>query len=339
MEAFVKSYASYRTIKKATVITREIVTDSLEAEPSSAVLAGSSIGYDDVGNWLILEGTVFWISGAKPEAGRVTLSLSHPLEAFSRPLELSEQPAAATIGGFVTGVLNANWIQCSDPDYKTSYLVVSNSDTTPYVNPETDASGCFDLPGYCRLMRKGYRTLVQFVNKGDSLECTISGSAESSRQISFEDGRSQLQRFECASSGVAKITALCDVPTGEKDANGDAVKERTRSTWYLSEAGEISQTVPEHRAAGKWITILVKNPEDVEAKVIETFAKNKSDHKIEFFSTLDLNVQDACLFFVNNRLLRSYITCKKQTNGSNRYFYRAGELATTVTEKLRGVMK
>lgn len=339
MEAFIKSFATYRTIKKATVITSALTLDSLEADTTTVTVVGTDIGRSNTGDWLIIDGSVYRISNVKPQTDRTLLTLVFPLDAFNRPLELEDQSQGQSIGGFIRDSLQDNWSNCEDPAYAMPYLVVSNLDTTPYADPEVDNSGCFALPDYCRVMRKTYRITVKFVDTGSTLLCVISKAPTASRKISFEDGRSQLQSVDYSSSGTAKLTVLCDVDTGEKDENGEAILERQRSTWYLSEAGEASQTIPARRASGEWKTINVKKPEEIEKKVLETFAKNKANHKLEFWSTRDLAVHDDCTFLVYGELLQSYISYKRKSSEDKRFYYKSGELATTATEKLRGVVK
>lgn len=339
MEVFVKSFSTYRTIKQATALSHALVLDALDYEPSTVTVKGTAINRSDVGSWLIVEGAVFRIVNVKPEAGLTVLTLEAPLDAFCRPLELEVQPEGQTIGGFVSGQLQAHWAACDDPVYAVPYLSVSNSDTTPLVLPEVDGSGCFALPDYCRLMRKSYRVTVRFTDAGGTLACSILTDPVVNRQVSFEDGRSQLVRVAYSASGLAKITALQDVDTGEKDDAGNAILIRERTTWYLSEAGEISQQVPDRRAAGEWGSVQVQTGKDVLAKVTETFAKNKFSHKLEFWSTLDLDVQTDCTFLVYGELLRSYISYKRKSNTDKRFYYKSGELATTATEKLKGAIK
>lgn len=339
MKAFVKRFSTYKTVKMASVISNSLVVDSLDASNSTVTVAGTDIGYGNTGDWLVIDGLVFLISAVKPQADRAALTLASPLDAFNRSLELEEPAAGQTIGGFVAEQISTHWINGEDLAYAIPYLTVSNSDTTAYVAPELDNSGCFKISDYCRLMRKSYRVTVRFTDAGSTLACVISRQPTEARQVSFEDGRSQLENVDYAVSGTAKITALCDVNTGEKDSNGDAILERHRSTWYLAEDGTVSQSEPSRRASGSWATITVKKLEEVETKVIETFAKNKSNHKLEFWSTLDLSVQDDCTFFVYGEQLQSYISYKRKNSGDNRYYYKSGELATTATEKLRGVAK
>lgn len=339
MEAFVKSFSTYRTIKKATVISSALTVDSLEADTSTVTVVGTNIGRSHTGDWLVIDGAVYLISNVKPQTDRTLLTLAFPLDAFKRPLELTAQPEGQSVGGFIHGALEANWLNCEDPVYSMPYLVVSNLDTTPFVSPDLDNTGCFNLVDYCRLMRKSYRIAIKFVDLGSALTCVISKAPVAARQISFEDGRSQLQSVDYSSSGTAKLTVFCDVNTGEKDENGEAVVVRNKSVWYLSESGEISQTIPARRAVGEWKSIAVKKPEEIEKKVIETFARNKANHKLEFWSTIDLTVHDDCTFMVYGELLRSYISYKRKSSEDKRFYYKSGELAVTATEKLRGIVK
>lgn len=339
MQAFVKSFATYKTTRMAAVITSALTLDSLSAENSTVTVVGTEIGQSDAGSWLVIDGGVYFITGVKPQTDRTLLTLASPVDAFTRPLEFFDQSANQTIGRFIAQQLTEHWIECTDPAYALAYLTVSNLDTTAFVPPELDKNGCFKLSEYIRLMRRSYRITVRFSDGGTALVCTISMPPAESRNVSFEDGRSQLQNLDYSSSGTAKLTVLCDVDTGEKDDDGDAIVERQRSTWYLAADGSVSQTVPSRRASGTWDTISVNKPEDVEAKVIETFAKNKTNHKLEFWSTLDLDVQDDCTFFVYGESLHSYISYKRKSSEDSRYYYKSGELATTATEKLRGVVK
>ena len=339
MDAFVKSFATYRTIKKAAVISSALTLDSLEADTSTVTVEGTAIGRSDTGNWLIVDSNIFLISQVKPQEGRTLLTLLSPLDAFSRPLEPVEQPAGQTVGGFVQSMLQTNWIACDDAAYAMPYLIVSNSDTTAYRAPETENNGCFRLADYCRLMRKLFRVKVRFFDAGDSLGCAISRTPAASRQVSFEDGHSQLQSVDYSASGIAKLTVLHTVDTGETDENGEKITATERTVWYLSESGEISRTIPARRAAGEWSAIAISGNVDPETKAAETFAKNKANHKLEFWSSLDLAVQDDCTFYVYGELLHSYITYKRKSSADSRFYYKSGELATTATEKLRGAMK
>lgn len=334
MIAYVKSFATYRTIKQATVISSTVVIDSLEADTSSVTVTGSGISRSDIGNWLLIDGAVYLISGVKPEPDRTILTVMSPLDLFTRPLELMPADAASTIGGFIADRMTAGWIAETDPSYGIPYLSVSNFDTTPYVAPSLDNNGCYKLTDYCRTVRKSYRVALSFADAGNTLQCIITTKAVTDKRISFDDGRSQLASVDYSRSGVSKLTVLQDFDLG-KDDNGDPITSRERSVWYLAEDGSISQQVPARRAPGQWSTIAIKGKDDLKAKVIETFAKNKANHKLEFWSSRDLQVQDDCTFFVYGDLLKSYISYKRKDSTDDRWYYKSGELAVTAAEKLR----
>ena len=76
MDAFVKSFATYRTIKKAAVIASALTVDSLEKDNSTVTVKGTDIGRSDTGNWLICDGQVFRIAQVKPQNDRTLLTLS-----------------------------------------------------------------------------------------------------------------------------------------------------------------------------------------------------------------------------------------------------------------------
>lgn len=328
MEVFVKSFSTYRTIKQATMMTSALVLDSLDADTSNLVVKGTGIGRTDAGNWLIVDGNVFLISAVKPERDRTSLTLLSPLDAFSRAIATDEQPAEQSIGAFIAEQLKNNWIQCDDPSYATPYLTVSNSDTSPYIPPGLDNAGTFFLPDYARLMRRSYRVRASFADAGKHLQCKIGRVPEAYHQVSFDDGRSQLESVDYSFSGAAKITVRCETSAGTACTD-----------WYLAEDGSVSEDIPSRRSTGSWLTIAAKESDDIRAKVIETFAKNKTSHKLEFWSVLDLAVQDTCTFQVYGELMQSHISYKRKTSEDKRIYYKSGELATTATEKLRGVLK
>lgn len=339
MIAFVKSFASYRTIGKVNIISSALAIDSISGDASTVTISGTAIKRSNIGDWLIVDGMVYRISAVKPQNEQTTITLAFPEDVFSRALELSLQQIPNTTGAFIAAAIHANWIVCDDPSYAIPYLVVSDSDTTKYVPPDVDNSGCFNLADYYRLMRKSFQVTLQFQDAQNQLLCKIIKKYPERHQIVFGDGRSQLQSLDYAVAGTSKITVLHDISTGEKDSDGNNIVTRSRTTWYLAEDGSVSQLIPARRVAGKWETMYISGESNVEDKVIEAFAKNKTDHKLEFWSTLDLSVQDRCTFLVGGELLQSNISYKRKNNSDNRYYYKSGELPTRATEKLKGAAK
>lgn len=339
MEVFVKDFTTYRTIKQVTLIHSALVIDSLDSETSSLTVRGLKIDQEDTGNWLIIDSVVYQIAAVAPVDDKTELTLRHPLDAFLRPIALQTQVSNQTIGGFVSDAMQKNWIEENDPMYAIPYLVVSNLDTTAYVAPEVDEGGYFILSDYCRLMRKSCRVSVTFSDTGNQLLCTIARVPVATRNVSFADGRSLLESVTYGTSGYTKLTVLHDIKTGEKNTDGSDIYAREVTTWYLSEDGEVSQLIPSRRSKGKWGILCLKDSPNVEEKVIEEFSKNRSGHKLTFWSALNIEVNTNCTFVVHGSVLRSYISYKRKDSTSKRFYYKAGELATTVTEKIKGVIR
>lgn len=327
MEAFVKRFSDWRTSRQSTVLQGDLVLDSLEAEASSVTLRGLAVERGNAGDWLILSGQVYSIAAVTPAAEQTSLSLQSPLDVFSRPIK----PPAGTwysIGAFIQACLEEHWIRQSDPVYALPYLTVTNLDTVPYAAPELDSSGCFNLAAYARLMRQSYRTAITFAPTADGLSCTIRTAPAAARQISFSDGRSQLDRVDYAAAGMAKLTVY--------QTSGDTV---TESTWYLAEDGTVSQEIPARRAPGRWDQLTVSADDDVQARVTETFAASMTDHRLEFHSSIDLAVGDRVTFNIYGTMLTSEIALKRLSSKDRRIHYKAGLLRTTAAEKLKGVLK
>ena len=340
MQVYLKTFAAWRTARQATAIASNLVMDSLDAENSSVTVDGTEIGNGNTGDWIIVDGMVYQLSAVKPQTDRTVLTLSNLIDSFSRPLELPETiPDGQTIGGFIKAAITDNWILSDDPVFAIPYLTVVSDDATPLELPELDNSGLYVLGDYIRLMRRLHRVVVTFAPTESGTLCRIQTAPEVYRQVTFDDGRSQIHNVSYSRSGQSKLTVLHDVDTGEKDDAGGKITVRERSTWYLAEDGSISDTPPARRAHGSWGTLVVSGSNDVETKVAEAFAKNKSTHKVEFYSELDLPVGADCLFHVYGDNLRSQISYKAIQNGDSRWFYRSGELAVTATEKLKGVRK
>ena len=252
MQVYLKTFAAWRTARQATAIASNLVIDSLDAENSSVTVDGTEIGNGNTGDWIIVDGMVYQLSAVKPQTDRTVLTLTNLIDSFSRPLELPETiPEGQTIGGFIKDVLTSNWILSDDPLFAIPYLTVVSDDATPFELPELDKSGLYVLSDYIRLMRRTHRITVTSAPTESGILCRIRTEPEVYRQITFNDGRSQIHNVSYSRSGQSKLTVLHDVDTGEKDDTGDKITVRERSTWYL--ASPIRPRPAGHTAAGaRW---------------------------------------------------------------------------------------
>ena len=100
--------------------------------------------------------------------------------------------------------------------------------------------------------------------------------------------------------------------------------------YYLKKDGSIVTVCPpdRERVSGEWVVSDSETPEEI-------FAKNTASHKIEWMSFKKLGLYDPVRFRLNGSVYESYITYIQKSSSDSRYRYRSGELATTLTEKIR----
>lgn len=336
MKVYIKSFSAFRTVASADVIADSLCVDSAEGDSSTVSVIGEfPRAYS--GAWMVVRGQLFLIDRVTPQDGRTTFTLSEPIEAFSRLLQYAAPSASMSIGGWIKALLEANWINQQDPVYAMPYMAVSNLDTSVFLPPLSDDNGLFSITEYIRYVRRMADVTVRMEVQGDALAVRISKHSRTARNIIFGDGHTQLLSSAYSRSGLAKITAVQQIDTGNKDENNQPIYTTEVKDFYLAADGTVSTQIPGVRAEGGWETIFVSAKQDAAQKVAEKFAKNAASHKIEFYSDRDLAVFDPCQIKLYGEILSSYISYKGKASTDSRWLYKSGELATTATEKLRGV--
>jgi hypothetical protein len=324
MVLFFVNPRTFSTESQAHCYGWELVADSLDLQKSSVTVDANSVTARDVGKWAVADGTLFVVDQLRPKSYTTTVFLKPAVDFFSRPIPFAAPPDGATVGSFLAEALRANWTNCPDPEYATPYLAVSDFDTTPFTPPAVDAGGFWRIPEYVRSVRSSLGVDLTFTIFSGGLRAIIARSDPSSRVILLNDGNHQLQSADLATSAVAKITA---------------VQGGIATDWYLSSDGVVSQAEPFQRASGAWNVISVTESADVAAKVAEAFAKAlPGGNKIEFYTDRDYKVLDRCSIRIGSDVIQSVISMKRKSRGDSRWFYRVGSLATTATEKLKGVI-
>lgn len=335
MKAFFRSISAFKHLGSAQVLSFNLCLDSSDGENGSLVVDGE-FGRALIGQWLIADGSLFLIDKTTPQAGRTQFTLLEPQEAFKRPLLYASPANAMMAGDFLAKTIKEHFIVQSDPVYAMPYLQVESSGAVAFVEPEIDDKGCFDLPSYIRLLRRLSNLDFNFVIEEKGLRLQFSKGSSTARQIVF-GGASQLSTAVYSKSGLAKLTVLQPLDTGMTDANGEPIYETVAKDFYLSESGEVSESIPARRAEGGWDTISVNAKQEPLEKARETFAKNKKSHRVEFYSQKDMSVFDPCIISLYGEQLSSFISYKGKSSTDSRYFYKSGELATKASEKLRSI--
>lgn len=335
MEAYIKSFATFRAQIQREALHYDLTIDSLASDRSLVMLAGVDFPASITGQWLVLNSVPMWIDTITPGKGRTTFECYAADAVFNRQLVYTDA-SDTTIGGFLTRVITANWINQTDGAYATPYITIINNDDTPFVAPEPDDNGLYNLLEYIRMVRRVYNVSLQFAVDHNALVVTIAKEASVMHPLVLDDGHTQLASSSFASSMVSKITVI--QPVKIEPAEGEEPEEDefeiTQTDWYLSQDGTASTAIPANRADGEWITIVVSEQEDQAEAVQAEFAKNGETHKVELYTDTQMAVNDKFRVRLNGELFEGTVIKKSRRKGDNRALYTSGDLITTIQERV-----
>lgn len=331
MKAYIKRSSDFRTVLMGTAESWSLPVASAADDTGQLVLAEYAPA-EHTGNWVYVLGQIYRIAQATPSNNQFTATLADPATAFDRQAIWPDAPET-TYGAFIKAALERDYLNCADAAYKVPYLQITNTDTTALAVPKLDDTKLYKLSDVITTARAaGVR--VSFGIDGDKLAVDISTGAGTEHNILFTDGRAQLETESYSADTTAKVTVLQAQEKAE-DANKDAPTEYVAHTFYLSADGEITETAPTDRAEGKWAYVTCKADETPADKAAEVFAANANSYKIEFYSSRRYALYDRVRLRLHGAVFATRITGITLKNGDDRYLYRCGELATTITEKVR----
>ena len=342
MKAYVIDPRSCETIRQLNAMNWDLCPDALDTEPSSVTVSGS-VPTDWNGKLLLLEGALFVIGPVAPgKSGSTKLSLLLPDSLFDRDLIYApSETTPQTIGDFLAAVITSEWIRQPDPVYALPKLTVSSSDAAPFQAPEADEeSGVYSFLDYLRGMRRDCGVTLGLSLTGDGIAATISQAAPQEHSLRHDDGHTTVESLVWASNGVAKITTIQPVDTGEVDEEDQKIYENETRNWYLSAEGVPSETPPQARAEGSWELLPVSENDDPAEKAAERFRQSRSsEHKIELHSDAAMAVGDSFRLRYEGSVYSGTVAAIRLKSGESRPLYRSGELATTLTDKVRSISK
>lgn len=336
MDAWILSLKEFKTLGRLNVTSYDLCLASASPQQSKVTAVGQ-LPYTYNRAWLYMLNHVWLISKINPAKDKTVLTLQPPEALFGRRVPYSPPTGGITIGQWLCQQITDLYINQADREFAVPYLIVSNSDTPQHRPPELDRDGLYSLSDYMNQCAIMDGLCYEWSVNNRYLHMNISTAQPQQRNILFGDGHSTLLAATYASSSVGKITALQQVDTGDKDQDGKSIYRIEPTDWFLSADGDISTSVPDHRAAGDWISVLIKPKDDQLTKVRETFAKYSYQHKVEFVSERQLQLFDQCSLMVHDKTLQTIITSITLTSEDNRYHYIGGNLKTTATDKLKGV--
>lgn len=281
---------------------------------------------DFTGDYVYFDNHLYLVDESSPKDGTVELTVSDMANMFSRQIQYPDDPVETSYGDFIMDIIERYFIVCEDPEYSIPYIEVSSMDTTPFEVPKLPDTKLFTLSSVIAEARKKGVLFNFYLIGKKKLGIDISSPITRPHNIVFDDGHSTLDTETFSRVKTAKITVM-----KATDNSGEYVN----TTYYLSTSGDISTNVPQQRAKGEWIYLQIGKDDDPQQKASEEFKKNISSHKIEFYSDKTYYLWDTVNFVIDGELLQSAVISAYFSSSTNRYLYKCGDLATTLTEKVQ----
>lgn len=318
MVAFIKRRKDFKTVASSEVVSYDVPLASIADDVGTILLYDTAVTRGNEGDFLIMDGHIWLIDQVTPDEMQTSVTVTDIAGAFDRSLPYEGE--SESIGTFLAQQFIDHYRDVSDLNYQMPYLEITNLDNTEYLGP-TVVDGLFDLRTYMRKVNRLRDVQVHFSVSKDKLCILIAPRQRPSHNILFGDGTSQLISRSYSRSSIAKVTAY-QLGIGH--------------TYYLSADGKISQEEPVFRAEGKWQVLALEDTEDLNEKVQDIFSQNSNSHKIEWKSTKAYELYDTVVLRLDGGLMTSYVSYIGISSADHRYYYKSGELATTLTERLKG---
>jgi len=318
MIAFVKSRKNFKTVAAAEAVSWEVPLASIEDDVGTITLCGTSVSRGNEGDFLIMDGHIWLIDQVSPEEQQTVVSVVDVRSVFDRLLPFAE--STLSIGAYLAQELENHYKAVADDAYAMPYLQISNTDVTEFLGP-TVSDGLYSLKTYMRKVNRLRDVQVQFSVSQDALIIQIYKRTRPTHNIVFDDGRSQLVSRSYSRSSVAKVTAY---------QFGVGVD------YYLDENNNITTQIPIRRAEGQWQVVALEDEADMAERISDIFSQNSNSHKIEWRSSRAFDLYDNTRIRLDGGLMTSYISYIGISSADNRFHYKSGELATTLTERLKG---
>lgn len=314
MIAYIKRFTDFETVLHSEVTNYELPIEAVAADEKGSIELPMLISPDLVGSWLYIQGRIYLIANIAPQNGRSILTTAMPDEAFGRPI--AEGAATQNIGAFILDCLQTNYKNQTDPQYRLSYLEITNADTSAFVPPIIDENGLFVLSDYISAVRA--KTKLTYSVDKNKLKIEISKNQP--KQHNAVLSKSELKNFTVAKTAIAKVTVL-----GENE------------TYYLTTSGEASLTVPAERVSGEWVYLKAQKDKTAQETAQAAFDGNINSYKVEFHSKKLYGLHDKIKMNVDNQLLMGDVTFVGRAMKDTRYLVKLGSLPTTAAEKMRTV--
>lgn len=280
----------------------------------------------------------------------------------------------ATTKGFLDALLNQVWgAGQTDEEYRIDYLDIEfdpNMNTTDpvFIKPslvreaeeaaeESEESEkelvIFNVYEYFCMLRDAYNIRIMPTISNGAFKILIKKVESDKRNVVFNDGHSILESQGYGGADTtAKVTVILGNGIDEADPQSvnphNAQINKKTYHFYLTEDGEMTDEPPTPRVKGKWAVITASESDantfsmrKSENKKIATeeaereFGENSGGMKIEFWSDYVFNLGDVISMRLNNKFIKGRVSGIKKRSDNVRIFYTVGDLATSLTDKLK----
>lgn len=318
MLAYVKRKRDFITVAAAEAVSWEVPLASIEDDVGNIVLYGDSVTRGHEGDFLLMDGHIWLIDQVAPEDHQTTVTVADIRCAFDRKLPYTQ--GGTSIGEWLEEQFVGHYKSVADPVYTMPYLQIENTDVTAFLPPNVE-DGLYTLKAYMRKINRLRDVQVSFSVEQDALCVRIERRMRPSHNILFDDGTNQLLSRSYSRSSIAKVTAY---------RNG------VGTDFYMGKDGYITSMIPFDRAEGAWEVLSLTEDDDMEARVQDVFSQNANSHKIEWKGHHAYSLYDTTHFRLDGGVMNSYVSYIGISSGDTRFHYKSGELATTLTERLKG---
>ena len=107
--------------------------------------------------------------------------------------------------------------------------------------------------------------------------------------------------------------------------------------YYLTTDKQIAREPPEVRPQGAWNVYQANTNESPLIVATGAFSGNSDNHKIEFYSDKRFEYYQPMILRLRGEILDTIITSRTLTRNDGRYFYKCGNLMTTLTDHVKGL--
>lgn len=357
---FIKSRADFRNLMQVEEKSYELYTDSFEEEVSQSTFPPNTVDQDNVEDWAVWNRYIYRIDDVGIDDAEITVGLADPLSVFDRDVWYNGTMASATATAeFINALIDQEWVTGPglDPEYALTYLNVRNyiGETDPTFikpsevkraeeneDPENPSNEpiTFNVYEYFKMLRDAYGFNIRMALDGNDLVLLIGERMLLKHNVMFGDGNSILESQTFGNGDTtAKVTVIFD--------EDDAQQTGKKFDYYLTEAGEMSEAnvIPTPRVKGKWVLITASKDTDesnpkmnamiAKEEAEREFGENSGGMKIEFWTNRKFELGDRIEMNLNGKLVKGRISSIKIRSDNIRWYVTVGDLATSLTDKLK----